>query len=72
MCDSINKTRYGVAVDQFGGNWYFGKHCRKDLSEQIPGRIGKMYIDTSAGTKHIGYVIGKLWLTVYAPVREPA
>jgi hypothetical protein len=65
------KAQYGVAIDQHGNKFYFGKHCRKDLSEQIPGRVSKMYIDTKSGnTSHTGYVIGTHWLTVYAPIRE--
>lgn len=62
-------TSYGVAIDQYGNRFYFGKHCRKDLSEQIPGKVRKMYRDKKAGPSvQVGYVIGEHWLTVFAPV----
>lgn len=73
------KAQYGVAIDQYGNLWYFGKHCRKDLSDQIPGKVSKMYIDSTERrrtnksdlkTYHIGYIIGGLWLTVFVPARE--
>lgn len=57
-----------MAKDQYG-QWYHGlKHPRKDLLERLGHQhCNKMYVDTKDGraTKHIGYVIAGLWLTVY-------
>jgi hypothetical protein len=67
------KAQYGVAIDQYGQRWYFGKYCRKDLAEQIPGSVRKMYVDKKDGQIfQTGYVIGGHWLTVYASGEELA
>lgn len=37
------------------------------------GRIAKMYRDTASGeVLHVGYVIGRHWLSMYAPYTKPA
>jgi hypothetical protein len=54
-------------IDQYGNKFY--AKTRKELKEQIPGRIGKMYIDKENGQSAcIGYVIGQHWLTAYQRV----
>jgi len=73
------KPQYGIAVDQFGTRFRFGKNCRKDLSDQIPGKISIMYIDyrkdgdpkgTFPRTRRAGYVMGEHWLSVFVPYKE--
>jgi hypothetical protein len=68
------KPRYGVAIDQYGNVYHYGKHARRDLMEQIGRkRASKMYRDKKNGaTFHVGYIIGPHWLTLYAPVELPA
>jgi hypothetical protein len=45
----------------------------KELREQIPGRVSLMYIDDKASKSyHIGYVIGREWLTEYKSVIKEA
>lgn len=46
----------------------------KELRERVGGgRVSKMYVDKKDGsTVHIGYVIGKRWLTMFAPVERRA
>jgi hypothetical protein len=55
-------------ISQYGDKFY--ARTVKSLKEDncLPGKISKMYIDKKDGTtKHIGYVIGGLWLTAYTP-----
>ena len=56
-----------MAVDQYGQTYHGLKHPRKDLLARLGGgRAEKMYCDTTSGeTRHKGYVIAGLWLTVY-------
>ena len=50
------KKQY-MAIDQYG---------HKDLMNRLYCKHAeKMYVDTDEGTKHIGYVIAGLWLTLY-------
>ena len=68
-----NKTR--LYINQYGEK-YFAKSI-KELRRKVENggsRVSKMYIDRKDGneTIHIGYVIGKHWLTAYAPVEIPA
>jgi len=66
------EAKHGVAIDQYGNRFRFGKYCRRDLADQIPGKVSKMYRDKKDGTVvQTGYVIGQHWLTIYAPVEEP-
>ena len=54
-------------LDQWGNK--FWARTVKELREQIPGRVSKMYVDKKDGSiAHVGYVIGEHWLTAYAPV----
>lgn len=55
-----------MAIDQYGHTYHGLSHPRKDLCARIgSSHAEKMYIDSTAGAKHIGYVIGGLWLTIY-------
>jgi hypothetical protein len=57
-----------MAIDQYGQTYHaLGKHPRKALLARL-GRqkAQKMYVDTKDGkTYHIGWIIARLWLTVY-------
>lgn len=52
-------------VDQYGGKHYASSV--KDLQQKIGGRVSKMYIGDGV---HVGYVVGKLWCRIYAPVQN--
>ena len=56
-----------MAVDQYGQTYHGLKHPRKDLLARLGRRHAeKMYCDTTNGkTRHKGYVIAGLWLSVY-------
>ncbi|MBE3114881.1 MAG: hypothetical protein IMZ59_05100 [Actinobacteria bacterium] len=57
-----------MGIDQYGQHYKLKTdHPRKELQE-ILGRkhTDKMYVDTKTGdTKHIGYIINGLWITLY-------
>ena len=53
-------------VSQYGDRFY--ARTIKELREQIPGRCSKMYVDRKGETIHVGYVVGRLWLTAYIPM----
>ena len=58
-------------IDQFGNRFFAG--TRKELSEQIPGKVSPMYIDKKDGTTvRVGYVIGQHCLRCYVPLEQPA
>lgn len=61
-------------VDQHG--YSYRVNSIRELRKKIGNggsRVSKMYADGTDGkTYHVGYVVGKLWLTAYAPVRIPA
>jgi len=57
-----------MAIDQYGQTYHnLGKFPRKTLLERLyKTNASKMYVDKKDGTtKHIGYIIGGLWLTLY-------
>ena len=56
-----------MAIDQYGNTFHGLEHPRKDLMERLCNKhCSKMYIDKKDGSsKHIGYVIGGHWLTIY-------
>ena len=59
-----------MARDQYGTTLHFpnATHIRKTLLEKL-GRKScqKMYMDHKNGEpRHIGYVVGKQWFTVYS------
>ncbi len=57
-----------IGIDQYGSHYNIKKHPRKELLEYLDRKHArKMYIDTTTGkAKHVGYVIGNLWINVYA------
>ena len=61
-----------MAIDQYGNTYHnLGQYPRKALLERLYRKhADKMYISTRDGRDiHIGYVIAKLWLTVYTVQR---
>ena len=59
-------------IDQWGNRYY--AHSTRALRDQIGGgRISKMYRDKRDGrTVHVGYVVGRHWLTAYQPIELAA
>lgn len=59
-------------ISQYGD--VFHAYSIRELYRRIGGaRPHKMYVDTmDRGTLQVGYVIGRLWLSEYAPVERPA
>ena len=62
--------RNTMAIDQHGTTYHsLGAHPRTELAKRLgcsPRSARKMYCDTEDGqTKHIGYVFGRNWLTLY-------
>ena len=60
-------------VDQYGNKFYAS--TLKELRQQIPGRVSKMYWDSGylkgpIKTYHVGYVIGNHWLNAYQPMMK--
>ena len=57
-----------MAIDQYGTTYHdLGKHPRKGLLDKLCRKsTSKMYVDKKDGTsRHIGYIIAGLWLTIY-------
>jgi hypothetical protein len=59
---------FTMGRDQYGQYYHdLGRHPRKELMHRI-GRSSakKMYQDSKDGsTKHVGYIIGGLWISLY-------
>ena len=65
------KGKWTLYIDQYGEK--YAAYTVKELRKQVPGRCGKMYIDRKDGSCwHIGYVVGKHWLTAYRRVEIAA
>lgn len=62
-----------MGIDQYGQTYHGLTHPRKDLIERTGYQhVSKMYVDGTDGeTYHVGYVVGPLWVSIYAvePVR---
>jgi hypothetical protein len=60
---------FTMGRDQYGQYYHdLGRHPRKELMNRI-GRshVAKMYQDCKDGSsKHVGYIIGGLWITLYS------
>jgi hypothetical protein len=57
-----------MARDQYGNTYHnLGPNPRKALLERLGKKHAeKMYVDTKeGGSRHVGWVIGGFWLTVY-------
>ena len=63
-----------IAVDQFNNVIHLeGKHPRAELIRACSIKHAeKIYIDTADGVKHVGYIIGRSWFTLYEERRLPA
>lgn len=61
------KFKSSMARDQYGQYYHdLGIHPRKTLLERLGRkRAQRMYVDSKSGTKHIGWIIAGLWLTVW-------
>jgi len=60
------RGKFTVYLDQCGRT--HTARTVRELRSKIPGRMSKMYIDKADGTyRHVGYVIGRLWLSAYVP-----
>ena len=61
-------------LDQYGNRFY--ANTVKELRSKIGmggSKVHKMYFASKDGTnKHVGYVIGEHWLTMYAPIYKIA
>lgn len=59
-------------VDQYGNKIY--AHTVKELRSKVGmggSKVSRMFISTIDGKdKHIGYVVGKQWFTMYAPIYQ--
>lgn len=66
------RGQWMLYVDQYGTKW--GARTISELRRKIGGgRVSKMYVDTKAGvTKHVGYIVGRLWCTAYVPFEGAA
>ncbi len=55
-----------LGIDQYGQRYKLEKFPRKELLEKLGRKhASKIYVDSKSGTKHVGYCIGGLWITVY-------
>jgi hypothetical protein len=56
-----------MGMDQFGNTYHdLGKHPRKELLMRLGAKhADKMYNDGPDGPRHIGYVIRRLWITIF-------
>lgn len=63
-----------LGVDQYGNRFYLdSKAPRKSLLEQLGRKhADKMYRDTPAGPRHVGYVIAGHWVELFDAWRKPA
>lgn len=60
--------RQYMAVDQHGQTYHGLEHPRKDLLERLgTTHADKMFVDNTGTGKarHCGYVIARLWLSVF-------
>lgn len=57
-----------MGIDQYGTHYdNLGEHPRKALMDKLYIKHAeKMYVDDKDGnTKHVGYIIGGLWINLY-------
>lgn len=64
-----SNVEWSMGRDQYNRDYHnLGKHPRKALMERLGRKhVSKMYVDSKSGgpPKHVGYVIGGLWITLY-------
>ena len=66
--DAFKRPTWIMGRDQYGRTYHdLGEHPRKTLMERFGRkRASKMYFDKREGPpKHIGYVVGGHWVTLY-------
>ena len=56
-----------MGIDQHGTTYHsLGKHPRKTLLVRLDAtKADKIYVDDEDGSKHVGYIIHGLWITLY-------
>jgi hypothetical protein len=56
-----------MGIDQYGRAEHdLGPHPRAELLRRLDRkRAERMYVDTKHGARHIGWIIGGRWFTVY-------
>ena len=57
-----------MGIDQYGEKYIIKKHPRKELMDALYATgAQKMYVDITDGkAKHIGYIVARRWIRVYA------
>lgn len=63
--------KHTLFIDQYNNKFYADsvRKLRK-LIGNGSSHVSKMYIDGTDGkTYHVGYIVGKHWLTAYTPMR---
>lgn len=70
--NKLTNNENTLFIDQYGQH-FWAKNL-KELREQINGKVSKMYMDNKDNDSiaHVGYVIGKHWLTAFKPVMVAA
>lgn len=55
-----------MGIDQYGETYHNLRYPRKQLMEMHGIRhVSKMYVDRRGKTFHVGYVVGRCWITLY-------
>jgi hypothetical protein len=64
--EGIAMKKQYMGIDQYGQTYHRLNHPRKDLLDRL-GYKGaqKIYQDATEGARHVGYVIGGLWISLY-------
>ena len=62
----MKDSRVYMAIDQYGQTFHGLRNPRKELLNRLCRKhADKMFIDVNGEAKHVGYIIGELWLTLY-------
>ena len=65
-CKMLELSYKFMARNQYGNTIMIKAHPRAELCEHHGVKhADKMYMDTSEGVKHIGYVVSQNWYNVY-------
>lgn len=56
-----------IGIDQYGDSWKIKQHPRKELLDKLGFQHAeRLFVDGEDGQpKHVGYLIGQRWITVY-------
>lgn len=61
------KGKLILYIDQYGSKFY--ARTVAELRQKVGGgSVSKMYNDEGGVSRHVGYVVGSLWLRAFAPV----